>query len=783
MNYESLPDDLKDRGRFCVWRYEDRNGRRTKVPYHPLSGEAARSNDPDSFVSFSEAVQANGYDGIGIGIFNGLCAVDLDDCITDAGYIKQPAADIIHLMHSYTEVSPGGNGIHILFRADGFNYDTGRYYIMNHRSGIEVYVAGATNKYLTVTGELFEGIRYPFGDRTKELAVLLERFMKRPEADRGANGGNAANGMIPQTDAQLIGKAIKDYKFRKLWYGDITGYQSQSEADLAFCGYLAFWLEKDHERMDRVFRKSKLMRPKWDERHGSDTYGAITIRKAIEGCTDVYDPAQPPKAKVFQPLLPLKQQDSELPPFPVECLPAVMKDYVKAVAAHSQTSEDMAAVIGIGVLAVCLQGKFLVQGTPGYTEPLSLYTVVIAAPGERKSSVMREMTGFLYDYEKDFNEMRGPEIRKNRQDRENLERKIEGLRDQLRKTENEEAEAELFYLEGELDDLEEMKDVRFFADDCSSEALTSLLANNGGVFSVISTEGGIFDIMAGRYSSKANIDVWLKGHCGDAIRVDRLGRDPEYIPHPALSAILSIQPSVLDEIMSNTTMMGRGLIARFLYASPPSRIGSRVFCSPPVPENIAKAYKELVYSLMAIPKPEEASKLILSDQAIEIISDYFSEHEAFLAGEGQIISDWGAKYIGAVLRIAGLLHVAEEGEYASEIPGEIMRKAIEIGKYFLAHSAYAYSMMGSDLSIKKAQFVLGRIKREKITSVKRWELAKLCRGKYFKNSESIQPTLELLESYGYIRIDNAEDVQRPGRKSDTMIVVNPEVYSAEKADG
>ena len=81
MNYEALPDDLKDHGRFCAWRYEDRNGRQTKVPYHPLTGEAARSNDPGSFVSFSEAVQANGYDGIGIGIFNGLCAVDLDDCI------------------------------------------------------------------------------------------------------------------------------------------------------------------------------------------------------------------------------------------------------------------------------------------------------------------------------------------------------------------------------------------------------------------------------------------------------------------------------------------------------------------------------------------------------------------------------------------------------------------------------------------------------------------------------------------------------------------------------
>ena len=158
MNYEAIPDELRETGRFCCWRYEDRSGKRTKIPFHPNTGQTARSNDPGSFVSFKEAVQAEGYDGLGIGIFNGLCAVDLDDCITDSGYIRQPAADIIQLMHSYTEISPGGNGIHILFRADGFVYDSTRYYIMNHRSGIEVYVSGATNKYVTVTGDVPEGI-------------------------------------------------------------------------------------------------------------------------------------------------------------------------------------------------------------------------------------------------------------------------------------------------------------------------------------------------------------------------------------------------------------------------------------------------------------------------------------------------------------------------------------------------------------------------------------------------------------------------------------------------
>ena len=99
---------------------------------------------------------------------------------------------------------------------------------------------------------------------------------------------------------------------------------------------------------------------------------------------------------------------------------------------------------------------------------------------------------------------------------------------------------------------------------------------------MISTEGGIFDIMAGRYSNKSNIDVWLKGHCGDAIYVDRMTREAECIMHRHCQPS-SLFNSVLDEIMSNTTMTGRGLIARFLYASPPSRIGSRVFRTQPIP--------------------------------------------------------------------------------------------------------------------------------------------------------------------------------------------------------
>ena len=171
---ETFPEELRQRGRFCCWRYEDRNGGRTKVPYDPRTGQPARSNDLSSFVSYEQAVRAKGYDGIGIGIFGSICAIDLDDCISETGQYSQAASDIVSLMHSYTELSPSGRGLHILFRADSFRYDTDRYYIMNHKAGIEVYVAGATKKYVTVTGRRTEKADGAFRERSKGRGIRLE---------------------------------------------------------------------------------------------------------------------------------------------------------------------------------------------------------------------------------------------------------------------------------------------------------------------------------------------------------------------------------------------------------------------------------------------------------------------------------------------------------------------------------------------------------------------------------------------------------------------------------
>ena len=90
-------------------------------------------------------------------------------------------------------------------------------------------------------------------------------------------------------DDELLGKAMtaaNGAKLRRLWGGVISAYSSASEADMALCSLLAWWANGDAKQIDRLFRQSGLMRPKWDENHHADgsTYGQVAIEKAIAMC-------------------------------------------------------------------------------------------------------------------------------------------------------------------------------------------------------------------------------------------------------------------------------------------------------------------------------------------------------------------------------------------------------------------------------------------------------------------------------------------------------------------
>ena len=293
IDVNNLPAKLRETGLFCCWRYETRQGtdKPTKVPYNPKTGGKAQSTNPATFAPLGvalEAMERGRYDGIGVGIFGNLGAIDIDHCLSDTGELSPLAYSVTNMIQGYTEHSPSGKGLRILFTVpEGFTYGKDRYYINNQKLGLEVYIAGATQKYVTITGNALTP-SLDLGDRGKQLSAVLEKYMKRTTKQAPPTRGHVGLG-----DLDLIERAKRSRggdKFSALWDGDITGYNSQSEADQALCNFLSFWTNRDPARMDKLFRQSGLMREKWDRPQSGSTYGAITIQNAINTARTGYDP-------------------------------------------------------------------------------------------------------------------------------------------------------------------------------------------------------------------------------------------------------------------------------------------------------------------------------------------------------------------------------------------------------------------------------------------------------------------------------------------------------------
>lgn len=295
VNFVNIPQELKDNAAFCVWKRERGNGGLKKVPYNPATGGKAMTNDPSTFSGFAAAMKAyalGGWDGIGFRVSGTIGAIDIDHCIREDGSLNDVAASIITMFpDTYFERSPSGSGLRGFFRlSPDFAYDKTVYYINNRKNGLEVYFPGTTNRFVTVTGNVYQEGGIPADPDA--LQKLLDTFMKR-KSKTGA--GFTGSPVSYFTDEQVVSHAsasASGEKFEALYNGEWEGYyDSQSDADMALVSMLAFWCGCVEEQIDRIFRSSGLMRDKWDRMTGDKTYGQITIRNAVSNCTEIYRPA------------------------------------------------------------------------------------------------------------------------------------------------------------------------------------------------------------------------------------------------------------------------------------------------------------------------------------------------------------------------------------------------------------------------------------------------------------------------------------------------------------
>ncbi len=469
------------------------------------------------------------------------------------------------------------------------------------------------------------------------------------------------------------------------------------------------------------------------------------------------------------------------PAIPADVLPSWLGAMAHGVSDATQTPPALAVMCCLSVLATVLQGRFEVEPLPRYTEPLSLWTLGTAPPGARKTAVLNALQAPLLYWEKLLRDRMRTEIAKVNATRAVAKKRIERLlQDAAKAKEASERISIREEIEREEQDMPpETYAPRLFSSDVTGERLQALLVEHGGRMAVLSDEAGIFQNMNGLYSGGqgANNDVYLKGHAGSAMRVDRAGRTA-HIDKPALSFCLLIQPATLADVASSSKFRNTGLLARFLWAIPVSNVGQRdVRKHSPVPANVSEEYERRLFQLLeGVPAPAKAPKVLpLADAAREVWLDMAAaiELEQGEGGRYESISDWTSKLPGAVARIAGLFELAQVGLYANQVSLDSMQRAIALARLLIPHAQAAFGLLGTDAVDTDALAILKWVRAGGFAEFTRREAQKAQEGR-FRSVERLQKALDRLVQQDVLRSFKRHN---KGAPATTVLQVNPKVLS------
>lgn len=296
---QSLPSQ------FMNWvPHNPRTGENGKFPCLP-DGTIVNPHDPANWITYEAAV-ANGL-GVAFVLTHAdpYFFLDLDKCRSDDGQWT-PDAQAIFMSFSGAmgEVSTSGTGLHVLGKCDvtqlrdrrnkwdgWLEFYTGERFIAFGNTGWApiggTYAPDAdwTQHLLRIVpqrtelGSLPEGVD-PAYTGSDDDTVLIAKMLASTGGAGAAFGGKATVAQLWNADPILC-------NIYPSYDGD-AGTFDHSSADAALMAHLAFWTGKDMPRMERLFRMSALMRPKFER----DDYRLKTVQDAARMCNRVYDVTQ-----------------------------------------------------------------------------------------------------------------------------------------------------------------------------------------------------------------------------------------------------------------------------------------------------------------------------------------------------------------------------------------------------------------------------------------------------------------------------------------------------------
>lgn len=313
-DYDSLPDQLKERPQFVVWDTEPRpNGKVGKIPKNARTGAKADVTDSLDFSDFQTtkaAVDAGTYTGVGF-VFTGTdpyVGFDLDnawdqeqaDRLWKTGLknslvgLKPWASRFVEQIapYAYVGLSQSGTGVHVIMNGKVPGKGAKRPVIRNGEQVGEIEIYGQ-DRYFALTG-----ITLSNGDISVRQQTAINQirdhfgFRKEGDDDFGAGWGSGAysgpiwnTGLSDDDALTKLQKAKNRSEFEALFdRADLSKYENDhSRGDIALVGLIAFYTGPDPEQIDRLFRLSALYRDKWDrEDYRDGTIGKVLYERGSD---------------------------------------------------------------------------------------------------------------------------------------------------------------------------------------------------------------------------------------------------------------------------------------------------------------------------------------------------------------------------------------------------------------------------------------------------------------------------------------------------------------------
>ncbi|NCA90272.1 MAG: DUF3987 domain-containing protein [Gammaproteobacteria bacterium] len=500
------------------------------------------------------------------------------------------------------------------------------------------------------------------------------------------------------------------------------------------------------------------------------------------------DAAQQPLTEDWPPLVPLHAPP--LPPLTADFLPSWAGAFARALALDTETPEELSVAMVLAACSTATARRLRVCLRGDYSEPTNLWTAVHLPSGNRKSAVQNGALQPLTEWEILQETCLREEIQRIKSERLTREGRIKQLRAEAGRASS---EAEARRLVTEIAEAElQLPPIpvipRLWTSDVTPERLGSLLAEQDECLGWHSSEAGIFEQLAGRYSGGIpNLDLVLKAHSGDPERVDRGSRPALDLVNPRLTICIVPQTDVLQGLAAKPGFRGRGLLARFLYLLPTSPLGYRRFECRPIPTGVRRAYHAGLTAMLDWPAQRDERdrsrpyQVGVSDEAYQVWLEFALTIEKLLR-PGQpmeLFSDWGGKAPGAAVRIAGVLQgiVHAHGEpWAAVITAETMTQAVDIMAVISRHSLAALDLMDADPLIAGARHVWGWIERNHYETFSIREAFNALRGT-FTRVVKLRAALDVLIERGYVSL-HAPRHSGSGRRPSPVVQVRPDLVAS-----